>query len=326
MIAINSQILDKIFLDPAAGIDALIVAKQLAVRQFRNNPTRIVNRIPVPLASHLDVNQISYLDYLDLHFDEIVKANSSELVRFKNHFDGIITGTAMKATPNKEFRNELIKRMGYGNLRDDYYPEYFEKIGIKTCIYCNSQLSLTVRNVSAVKKAKFQVDHYYSKSEYPCFSISFYNLYPTCGPCNNSKSDRNDVNFNLYSGAYKDYNSSAFKFVLDKKSLVKYRVNGIDTKLEIKFIEPLNSGFNNAFAIEGIYNTQKDIAEELVIKSMIYNEAYCKSLKNALLNLYKEKAPMLERLMAGNYTKELDIHKRPMAKFTQDIAKQLGLI
>ena len=35
---------------------------------------------------------------------------------------------------------------------------------------------------------------------------------------------------------------------------------------------------------------------------------------------------MAERLLVGNYTRSKDIHKRPMTKFTQDIAKQLKLI
>lgn len=59
---------------------------------------------------------------------------------------------------------------------------------------------------------------------------------------------------------------------------------------------------------------------------MIYNKAYTDSLKEGLKKLYKNKAPMLERLLIGNYVDEKDIHKRPMAKFVQDIAKQLKLI
>jgi hypothetical protein len=231
----------------------------------------------------------------------------------------------MISKSNEEFRNELLKRMGYSGVRDNYYPEYFEQLGIKSCVYCNSQFAITVRNVKGQKVAKFQVDHYFPKREYPSFSISFYNLYPVCGPCNNSKSF-NNVNFNLYSDNYSDYKSSKFQFELDKKSLVKYRVNGTNAVLKINFIDVVNSRFNETFAIESIYNTQKDIAEELVIKSMIYNKTYTEVLKDSLTKLYKDKEPILARLLVGNYTDEKDIHKRPMAKFTMDIARQLKLI
>jgi len=35
---------------------------------------------------------------------------------------------------------------------------------------------------------------------------------------------------------------------------------------------------------------------------------------------------MFERFLIGNYTEPKEIHKRPMAKFQQDIAEQLGLL
>lgn len=323
MISINAQILEDIYKSDKANIDSIIVNKKTELKSFIDNPTRIVSRKPVNIT--LTVEQENYLNYLYNNFEDIVLANTLSLQSFVVNFNNIIESNLIKTTPFKEFRNELINRLGYKELRDSFYPDYFEKIGIKSCVYCNSQLALTVRNVDGEKNAKFQVDHYYPKSEYPCFSISFYNLYPVCGPCNNSKSS-NSVIFNLYSNNFIDYTSSNFKFSLDKKSLLKYRINGINSELKIVFTEPHNANFNNTFAINGIYDTQKDIAEELVLKSMIYNKAYTDSLKNGLTKLYKKKAPMLERLIIGNYTDERDIHKRPMSKFVQDIARQLKLI
>ena len=64
----------------------------------------------------------------------------------------------------------------------------------------------------------------------------------------------------------------------------------------------------------------------IVLKSIIYKETYLKSLRNSFKKLYPDKIPMAERLLVGNYNNVKDIHKRPMAKFTQDIAKQLKLI
>ncbi|WP_300687162.1 hypothetical protein [Chryseobacterium sp.] len=323
MISINSKILDDIYINDKFNIDKTIAASKAELLRFINNPSRIVSKKPVVMA--LEPDQSAYVQELYDNFEDVVLANVAEINAFKNFFDNIINVSTMKTTQYKNFRNELIKRLGYKELRDNFYPRYFEKIGIKTCVYCSSQYALTVRKVNNQKCAKFQVDHYYSKSDYPCFSISFYNLYPVCGPCNNSKSV-STTNFNLYSDDFNDYKSSKFKFELDKNSLLKYRVNGINSELKVIFNEPAGSNFKSLFAIEGIYETQKDIAEELVLKSMIYNKSYTNSLKNALKKLYKDKAPMLEQLLVGNYIEESDIHKRPMAKFTQDIAKQLKLL
>ena len=35
---------------------------------------------------------------------------------------------------------------------------------------------------------------------------------------------------------------------------------------------------------------------------------------------------MIKRFILGNYTEEQEIHKRPFAKFMQDIGKEVGLI
>lgn len=35
---------------------------------------------------------------------------------------------------------------------------------------------------------------------------------------------------------------------------------------------------------------------------------------------------MIKRFILGNYTEEQEIHKRPFAKFMQDIGKEVGFI
>ena len=79
------------------------------------------------------------------------------------------------------------------------------------------------------------------------------------------------------------------------------------------------------FHIEGIYKTQLDLIEELIIKSQVYNPSYLKSLKNNFgkLNLHPE---LFKRMLVGNYTEDYEIHKRPMSKIVMDIAKELELI
>ncbi len=324
MIAINEKIVETLFKQKELDVDALITSKKNEVENFMVTPTRIVDRQPkaLPLSSE----EVAYLKLLTGEFEKIAFSDNSNLEKYKERFNKIIDSEAIKSNTHKLFRNELIKRMGYSDLRDDFYPKYFEQMGIRACVYCNSQFALTVEKLDGTKSAKFQVDHYYPKSKYPCFSISFYNLYPVCGSCNNSKSSDDTVNFQLYSGNFKDFTKCQFYFEIEKESLVKYRVNGTQDALKIKFHEPATSGFNEAFAVEGIYNQQKDVAEEIVLKSIIYNKAYINQLRASLGKLYSHKGPMLSRLVVGNYVDVRDIHKRPMAKFTQDIARQVGLI
>ena len=324
MISINQDIISEILKSNKIEIDLLINSAKQSVVDFRDNPDRKGTRGNPRIKIILTPVEEQYLDKLIGDFEVIVKAKPLEIEQLKNEFDAIINGIDL-ARHHKEFKNELLIRMGYSKLRNNYYAGYFEKTGIKACVYCNSQLAVTVRTVEGNKSAKFQIDHFLPKSEYPCFSISFFNLLPVCGPCNGKKS-ANAVDFKVYSDDFKDLKSSPFQFQLKKKSIVSYRVNGVQDKLEIEFLDPLDKGFNKSFDIKGIYDTQKDLAEELVLKSLIYNENYLRSLQKSFKKLYPDKIPMVERLLVGNYTKTKDIHKRPMSKFTQDIAKQLKLI
>ncbi len=269
-----------------------------------------------------------YLTKLINDFEKIVLAKPSELETFKTNFQ---LPNRTNKQKQKRFKEAVLKDLGYTILRSEFYPKYFQSIGIKSCVYCNAQLTVAVDTEDLKKKkitkAKFQVDHYIPKSEYPCFSISLFNLYPVCASCNNSKSTKK-INFLLYSET-NHYRKSEFEFVLDSASKATYLLNRNSTDIQIKFKQPKTTigfdDFNKTFDIEGVYDTQKDLVEELILKAEIYTKSYRKSLLKDFKKLLKNEA-ILNRLIIGNYTEKYEIHKRPMAKFTQDIAEQLGLI
>jgi hypothetical protein len=265
--------------------------------------------------------------------NNIITAKPSTIQAYKKKFDKIVNPKTMGSKKNKAFRSRLLNTLGYGERRKDFYPKYFQEIGIEACIYCNSTLTVSVERITGKNKkkttqARFQVDHYLPKSEYPCFSISLYNLYPTCASCNNIKSS-NNVQFKLYEDKSK-IRGSDFYFELNMVSVGDYLLNRDSELIVYEFQEPKSRSadiktFNEVFAIQGIYDTQKSIAEELILKAEIYTNAY----KAALLTRYPtilNSASIADRLIMGNYTSESDMHKRPMAKFMIDIAMQVGLI
>lgn len=221
-------------------------------------------------------------------------------------------------------KNQILLKLGYKGLRTSFYPKYFNDIGIKACVYCNSQLTITANK----KSAKFDVDHYHSKDDYPFLSISLFNLYPSCTSCNRLKSTKK-VKFELYTDEVSKTKLSDYNFKLESNAKAKYLTTKNKESIEFSFEEPIYpSGyekFNDVFHIEGIYKTQLDLIEELIIKSQVYNENYLKSLKNNFgkLNLHPE---LFKRMLVGNYTEDKDIHKRPMSKLVMDIAKELELI
>ena len=230
----------------------------------------------------------------------------------------------------KVFKDKIINALGYSSLRSTFYPSYFNDIGIKSCVYCNSQLTICAEETNSVPvkySAKFQIDHFLPQKDFPCYCISFYNLYPVCSSCNNSKSS-NPISFKLY-----DYRKNivnlGFGFNISPLLIAKYISSRKVKNLKIEFTEPStplgSKSFNETFDIEGIYNTQADIAEELIIKSLVYTTSYKATLLKSFPSVFQSKS-FLDRLIIGNYVETENIHKRPMAKFMQDIAKQVKLI
>ncbi len=231
--------------------------------------------------------------------------------------------------PKKSLKQFILGELNYTSLRKTFYPKYFKEIGIKSCVYCNSQLSITAVKTQGGYSAKFDVDHYHSKDDYPFLSISLFNLYPACSSCNRAKSN-NKIEFELYSKDARNTTKSKYKFKLKPYAKSKYLTTRDKKDIDFTFNEPIYSTlgarkFNDVFHIEGIYETQDDLIEELIIKSQIYNKAYLKTLKFNFdkLSLHPE---LFKRTLVGNYTEDKDIHRRPMSKLVMDVAKDLDLI
>lgn len=227
----------------------------------------------------------------------------------------------------KGLKNFILDSLNYKGLRSSFYPRYFHKIGIKACVYCNSVLTISTEKTkprSIEYKGNFDVDHYHSKDDYPFLSIFLFNLYPSCAPCNRKKSKSNKIKFDLYSDDPKKVGSSQFKFQLDNGSKAKFLLTKNKEDLHFNFISG-TTGFQETFGIQQIYETQKDVIEELIIKQHMYDKNNRISLYNSFskLNLHPD---LYLRTLVGNYIKEQHIHKRPMSKFMQDIARDLGII
>ncbi len=270
--------------------------------------------------------------------NNIMVLNNLEIENIKNALGVIPTSHFKKKVKNKViYLKDLINNtLNYKKKRDNFYPRYFQKIGIKSCIYCNSQLTVTIEKTIHLKKkvnnefiAKFQVDHFYPKDKYPYLSISLYNLYPTCASCNNAKKVT-EVNFKLYQDIVLP---SKYQFKLDLNSKATFLITRNVNDIEFKFIDPekpnkkvlVNGSFEDTFQINGIYKTQKDVAEEIILKSQIYNKAYKKKLIKSFPDIFSNQN-LGNRIILGNYCEPEEIHKRPMAKFMQDIARDVGLI
>lgn len=294
-------------------------------------------------SKNLNNNELIFLDKVIGLFEdkEILWKTPMQLNNIKNIIKEVPEPTprkkGTKGRKPKSLTLHIQDSLGYKGLRTTFYPKYFKKIGIKACVYCNSLSTVSIDRTSNFEnketvKARFQVDHYYPKSKYPYLSISIFNLYPVCASCNLAKGN-NALDFKLYAYTQKECEVSKYRFKLIGGSVVKYLTSKDAESIKVKFVDPIKGkskkvvpeSLQDSFDVQGIYNTQKDLAEELIIKAQVYTEDYKKNLVTSFPDLFSYSS-LSNRILIGNYSEPKEIHKRPMSKFTQDIARQLGLI
>jgi hypothetical protein len=228
----------------------------------------------------------------------------------------------------KQLTHHIQDALNYTDLRSKFYPKYFRKIGIKSCVYCNSQLTIAISKKNNEINARFEVDHHDPKIQFPYLSISLFNLYPCCSSCNKRKS-ATPINFQLYTYDISKLTKSEYGFEIDRSAKCTYLTTKDVETIKIDFKEPNSiagqQSLQDILNIKEIHDTQKDIVAELIIKSQIYNESFKNILQKNFSKLSLNQNDF-DRVIVGNYTKDKEIHKRPFSKMTMDIAKQLGLI
>lgn len=186
-----------------------------------------------------------------LFFDAILKNNSSLLKKIvlsdPNALISIIYPQLQKLLPNRLLyvKNGAVdkqKKLGrflseevfdYGRFRGSQYcPQLFrQKMNgtLYTCPYCNlNPITITQlpRNATAIAKQKayLDVDHFYPKVLFPYFSVSFYNLVPSCHDCNSSEKGPKLFLTTTHVHPYVDSFDKIYEFGLNSVDLVKGNV------------------------------------------------------------------------------------------------------
>lgn len=221
------------------------------------------------------------------------------------------------------FGKSMKKTFRYTEFRAENCIDFSKIINIRTCPYCNAMLAINVG-----KKARYQIDHFFPKSRYPYLSISLFNLIPSCNNCNHIKGDKDvtlDSNFHLYSDKPSE---EYFKFKMNSIDIIRNQTGLTRDQIQVDFTntdvcsKSFAENHNKIFHIQDIYDTQNDIALELLWKSQVYHHLNIENLRILLKIDYTE----VKRMIVGNYIDYHDIHKRPLAKYMQDIAKDLNMI
>lgn len=279
--------------------------------------------------------QIDILNYLLNNFPNLIKSKPKKLKRdFIDHFIRNNWHLEIYDDDITDFGKELLYIFGYSErFRSNTNRGIWlaKNLNIKTCPYCNAQNTILTHKNFGNQIAKFQFDHFFSKSEYPYLSISLYNLIPSCANCNITKSSKQlslDSHYHPYVMNMADIAEFKLKYIPNpaKLTLNNLRKQNLEIQFKNKYKDPLNivKKHNELYHIEGVYNRHQDVAEDLLKFNIVYTQYLSKShLK--IRGLFKSQEQYYKFLLR-NYSNQKDILKRPLTKMLRDIAKQLKLI
>ena len=306
-------------------------------RKFKKPAVRLTKLLS-PSKVYTDITRAQKEGYINLllaNLDKIMRVQPNFIAPWKILFDQQLPSKNM----TQPFAEAIQWALCYEDMREIEFPKLYQGLEIKTCVYCHSQLTVVLdkefykisrppHQAGDVKLriARLELDHSVSKDKHPFLSASFYNLYPVCANCNKAKSN-NGSHFSLYAdGGELD----VFVFGLDSSSVLNYWTSRNIKDIKISFRHVTDDLaqrrlYNNMFDIHELYQTQLDIVEELIHKKEVYTKLYRDALNEQFEDLFPDKA-LIKRLIIGNYDKADEVHKRPMAKFMQDIARDLKLI
>jgi len=221
------------------------------------------------------------------------------------------------------------------DLFDEFAYHIANELEVNTCPYCNRNYINTVIDKEK-KLIRPQFDHFFPKSEQPFLALSFYNLIPSCYYCNSSLKSATTITHDTHLHPYVSGFSEACVFGFEYEALkkpVRHPENftvkllpGVNDDTPIfRKIFGLKEQEGNArlFRIKEIYHAaHRDILGEMKERTDRFSSAQADSISSFFKELQTDKSEFFQ-FYFGNYMKEMDFNRRPMAKFTRDIVRQM---
>ena len=222
----------------------------------------------------------------------------------------------------KNFADRIVEVMHYATIRKEDMPPYIQKMGIKTCVYCNANYIHSLKDEKGDVGGRYELDHFYPKSQYPFLCVSFFNLQPSCSSCNKNKLEKRAL-FSLYTENPQEL--YPFRFDIESTSICRYLMNLQKDTLQLKLESAdskLQKNHDEIFKINDLYNEMKDECEETIWRELTVNDTYIEQLREAFGKVIPENEE--GRFVHGFYLNPEDIHKRPLTLLHQSLMKQIG--
>lgn len=211
----------------------------------------------------------------------------------------------------------------YGLLDGSPRHEVLIAMEIPVCPYCNRQYITSFAD-DEFEKTTADLDHYYCQSLYPYLALSLYNFVPSCQICNSRFKLAKDFYHIPHLYPYEKRPASAVTFALGDVTLLLDDSTSDNAILDIICSGDAAANSASTFHLNEVYQSHRDYVQELVWKTKIYNEDLISTLQDEFDSLFHSSQDV-RQLIFGQYLGATDIHKRPLAKLTQDLLADLGV-
>lgn len=197
-----------------------------------------------------------------------------------------------------------------------------EAINIRSCVYCNLNYAVTIRE-NGKNLVRPDFDHFLDKSTNPLLSLSFFNLIPSCGTCNQKLKNTIHFEYGMQQHPYEDdlLDDFHFSYRYNNKS-----IDGLEIVLNQENPEgKIGKSFEDLRMIK-IYNGYTQELHDLLKIRQAFSDKYLSNLGSQVLDGLKISDEELYRLAFGTYISKEDYINRPFSKFKRDILGELGII
>lgn len=262
----------------------------------------------------LTIDPMLYSVLVQLDLKKLAGASPQELISMHRKFKKLY-GKGLSAKDKKSL-NGIFNYNWFDDKKNDLYNAYdlCSNLKIETCVYCNRLYTSTVITKKKELIIRPTLDHWFPQGEHPILALSFYNLIPSCSPCNSSV--KHDSGFKLTKNIHPYVDSKVTsKYTLLStydKSLATFKIK-VDSK-DKKILSTLEE-----MKIAVIYEHHQSELTDLDLLRRKYNKSYLKDLNKLLGTTISEKE--VYRIMFGVEYEDENFYKRPLSKLKKDILK-----
>ena len=174
-----------------------------------------------------------------------------------------------------------------------------------------------------MREERPELDHFYPKTEYPIFCLSFYNLIPACHSCNHVKS-ANPVKVNPYKRAFRR------KFIITDKNgkplsrSAIFRLTRKEIRLAFDGADNDEDENDRVLGLTNVYNLHTDYVKELIDKTMAYDAHARKALVESFQGAGHHPRQVYD-FVWGRHLMDAEYEDRPLSKLTKDMLDLLDI-